>query len=120
MLERVVLYALFIVAPLVFLGAAWGWLFRAGRMLNLKRKAPFLCGLTATTVAYVAQFLLQWYLRHARLGFWREVDVTLGVGQVMLVATLIGFVASWFARGYGRVSGCAASLLVFVTWWLLA
>jgi hypothetical protein len=119
MLETIILYALLVATPLLLLAAAWGWLFRAGRMLSPKRRVPFLCGLTATTVAYVGQFLLRWYLRHAHLGFWPEVDVILGVGRVMLVAALFGFAASWFARGYGRVSSCSASLLVFVTWWLM-
>jgi len=118
MLETIALYALLVAAPLLFLAVAWGWLFHTGRMLNLKRRVPFLCGLTAATVAYVMHFLLRLYLRHAHLGFWPEVHVILGVGRVMIAAALVGFVTSWFGRGYGRVSSCLASLLVFVTWWL--
>ena len=119
MFEAIQWYALFDAAPLLFLSAAWAWLFRTGRVLNLRRRVPFLCGLMATTVAYVAPYVLRQYLRHAHLGFWPEVDVISDVGPVMLVAALVGFVGSLFARGYGRVSGCSASLLVFVKWCLI-
>jgi hypothetical protein len=119
MLEKVVGYALFFAAPLLLLTAAWIWLFRVGRRTALKRRLPFLCGLTAATVAYITQFFLQWYLARAHLGYWPEAYLTLDIGRIMLVAALTGFTTSWFGRGYGRIASCSASFLIFLTWFLV-
>jgi 4-amino-4-deoxy-L-arabinose transferase-like glycosyltransferase len=106
--ERIALYALLLVPPLL-LCVAWFWSFRAGRRLRPSRRVPFLCGLTATTIAYLAQFIAFHYSPDASL---------LRVVQLMLISAVAAFMTSWLGRGYGRISGCTASVLVFATWLL--
>jgi hypothetical protein len=55
----------------------------------------------------------------AHLGFPHEAHVVMKVALVMQVGATAGFATSWFGRGYGRVSSCFASVLVFFTWWLV-
>jgi len=116
MIEGIVPDSWFLAAQLAFLAAAWGWFIRTGRILNPTRRMLFLYGLAAATVAYLTQFFLQRYVRHAHLNVTPEVDV---VVWVMLFATLAGFVTSWFGRSYGRAFGCLASLLIFARWWVI-
>jgi hypothetical protein len=108
MVETIALYTLSVVPP-PLLFVAWIWSFRAGQTLRPARRIPFLFGLTAATIAYVAQFIV--------LRYWPEATI-LRVVQVMLISALAAFATSCLGRGYGRLSSCSASVLVFATWWL--
>ena len=107
-----------VIAPSLLLVSAAIWLFRSGGVLRKSRRLIFLAGVTASACAYGGHFLLGWYLRQAHLGFWPEVDAILETATVMLIASLLGVAASSFGKGYGRVTGCIGSGLVFVLWWL--
>ena len=108
MVETIALYALSLVPP-VPLFIAWVWAFRAGKGLRAARRIPFVCGLATATIAYVAQFIVLRY---------KPDPTILWIVQVMLISALAGFATSWLGRGYGRISSCSASVLVFATWWL--
>jgi hypothetical protein len=112
MVETIALCALSVV-PLPLLCVAWVWSFRARQSLHPWRRIPFLCGLAAATIAYVAQFIVLRYWDR----YWTEGTILLVV-QLMLIAALAGFATSLLGRGYGRISSCSASVLVFATWWL--
>jgi hypothetical protein len=108
MLETIALYTLVLLPP-PLLFAAWVWLFRAGQTLRPARRNPFLCGLVAATIPYVAQFIV--------FRYWPEATI-LRVVQVMLISALASFATSFLGCGFGRISSCSASVLVFATWWL--
>jgi len=72
----------------------------------------------SSSVAYAAHFFLRSYLRTAHLEFWAQVDTIVGIGGLMFLAAVAGLVACWFGRGYGRIAGCFASILVATLWWL--
>lgn len=112
-----VLGAVAVTAPSLLFTAAGVWLFRSGAVLPRKRRLVFLAGVTASLSAYAGHFLLGWYLRRAHLGFWPEVDAILGVGWVMLGASLLELAACFAGKGFGRATGCLGSALVFVLWW---
>lgn len=104
-------------APLL-IGASLVWLVRDSAGIAAPRRRAFIAGLLASTLAYVGHFALARFLSTTPLKPWDRVDLTIGVGGLMFLSALVGLVGSAFGRGYGRICGIAASVLVGMLWWL--
>ncbi len=107
-------------APVGLFAASWVWFFRHGSAVRKVRRGIFAGGIAASTVAYIATFLLDWYLRRAHLGFWPEAHAVFDVGAVMFISALVGLSATCFGKSYGRVTACIGSLFVALLWWFRA
>jgi hypothetical protein len=115
-LESALIFAVFY-APFILIPAACIWLVRARWSVRNTRWIIFLFGLVCLTAAFNGHFVLDWYLRHAHLDFWREAHAVINFARPMLLATVVALISSCFGKGYGRASGCLASVLIAIEWW---
>lgn len=106
-----------LVTPPILLVASMVWVIRSGRTVPRLRRRIFVPGLFSATLAYAAHFLLAYFLRTAHLNNYDRVDTIVGVGGLMFLAALLGLIAGFFGRGYGRICACAASVIIGMLWW---